>query len=465
MTRPQRLVVIGAGGRGRDAYGRWAIEHPDRATIVAVADVSPVRRSALAAEAGGAAEYGDWRDAVADLGALAADGVIIAVPDALHVDVATAVADAGVPFLLEKPAAPTLPELARLAGHARRTSSRLAVGHVLRFTPFWRSVKHIVDSGAIGRTMTIEVRENIGFWHFAHSYVRGNWRKTATSSAMVLTKTSHDLDLIRWIAGGAPESVYSIGELTWFRSENAPPGAPEFCLDGCPVAASCPFFAPRYYVDALADVTGHPVHLLGADTSPSGRLAALRTGDYGRCVFRSDNDVADHQQTSMMFPGGVTATLTASAFTAENTRNVTITGSAGQLTGHMESGEIVVDLFSPTASLPDGLPLAAHDVEVKPPMNHERHTMRVLMPNADLGDHAGHAGGDAALMSEFVDALRDGTVGEGELSFETALDSHLIAFAAEESRLTSGRIDFAAWVAQLGIAGAPVPAHDRPSAP
>jgi predicted dehydrogenase len=452
VIRPQRLVVIGAGGRGRDAYGRWVLAHPDRARVVGVADTSATRRAALAAESGDAAEYADWQEAVADLGRLEADGVVIAVPDALHVDVAIAVADAGVPFLLEKPAAPGLPELTRLAAHVRRASARLAVGHVLRFTPFWRSVKQILDSGAIGRAMTLEVRENVGFWHFAHSYVRGNWRHSASSGAMVLTKTSHDLDLIRWLAGTTPESVYSIGELSWFRPENAPPGAPRFCLDGCPVADSCPFFAPRYYVDALEGVSGHPVHLLGADTSPEGRLAALRNGDYGRCVYRSDNDVADHQQTTMMFPGGLTASLTASAFTAENTRNIVITASAGQLSGHMETGEIVVDLFSPQATLPDGLPAAEHEVAFKPPMGHERHTLRVRPPDADLGDHAGHAGGDAGLMSAFVDALATATVGEGELSFETALDSHLIAFAAEESRVSGQRLDYASWVSQLDIA-------------
>ncbi|MFE6996568.1 Gfo/Idh/MocA family protein [Microbacterium sp. NPDC057659] len=448
---PQRIVVIGAGGRGRDAYGRWAIEHPDRARVVAVADPDAARRTALATAAGGAAEYDDWQGAVADLGPLKADAVIIAVPDALHVDVAIAVADAGLPFLLEKPAAPTIAELQRLARHARERSSALAIGHVLRFTPFWRTVKRIVDSGVIGRTITIEIRENIGFWHFAHSYVRGNWRRSETSGAMVLTKTSHDLDLIRWLAGHAPESVYSIGDLTWFRSENAPAGAPEFCVQGCPVADSCPFFAPRYYVDALADVSGHPVHLLGTDTSPAGRMAALSTGDYGRCVYRGDNDVADHQQTTMLFPGGVTATLTASAFTAENTRNVTITGSAGQLSGHMESGELIVDLFSPEAVLPEGLPLVLHDVSSKAPMGHDRHTLRVAIPNADLGDHAGHGGGDAGLMSEFVEAVRQGTVGTGELSFETALDSHLMAFSAEESRLSGRPIDFADWSAGIAV--------------
>jgi predicted dehydrogenase len=204
-------------------------------------------------------------------------------------------------------------------------------------------------------------------------------------------------------------------------------------------------------VEALADQHGHPVHLLGSDTSIEGRLRALRTGDYGRCVYRSDNDVADHQQTTMQFPGGVTATLTASAFTGENTRNVSISGPFGQLSGHMESGVIVVDLFSPGAELPDELPTVAHVTEHMGPMSHVRHTIAVPSTEADLGDHAGHAGGDAGLMSEFVSAVANDTVGQGELSFRAALDAHLMAFAAEESRLTDRRIDFAEWVRGLRL--------------
>jgi predicted dehydrogenase len=448
--RPMRLAVVGAGGRGRDAYGRWAVAHPDRAQVVAVADPDPVRRDSLATVSGAAA-YAGWQALLDDAATHRLDGVVIATPDVDHVDVALAVADLGLPFLLEKPAAPTMSELERLAVHVHESSARLAICHVLRFTPFWRSVHQVVSSGVLGPMQTIEVRENIGFWHFAHSYVRGNWRSTAQSSPMVLAKTSHDLDLIRWLVGSAPRSVYSIGELGWFRPENAPAGAPERCLDGCPAADTCPFYAPRYYVDALKDLVGHPVHLLGSDTSPEGRLAALRTGAYGRCVFRSDNDVVDHQQTTMSFPGGVTATLTASAFTAENTRNVSISAPFGQLNGHMESGEIVVDLFSPGAELPAGLPIVEHATERKGPMGHVRHRFTVAS-EADLGDHAGHAGGDAGLMSAFVDALADDTVGEGELSFSTALDAHLMAFAAEESRLTAGPVDFADFTARHHLA-------------
>ncbi|WP_020015278.1 Gfo/Idh/MocA family protein [Promicromonospora sukumoe] len=444
MNRSLRLAVLGAGGRGADAYGRWVRAHPDRARVVGVADPVPARLDALAGTT--AARYPDWRDLVADLAHLRPDAVLIALPDALHVPAAAAVADAGLPMLLEKPAAPTLTGLTDLAGVVRRTGARVAVGHVLRFAPFWRAVRAVVAAGSLGDLATIEVRENIGFWHFAHSFVRGNWRNAAESSPMVLAKTCHDLDLIRWLAGAAPRTVSSTGSLLHFRAENAPAGAPGRCTDGCPAATSCPFYAPRYYVDALRDVTGHPVTMLGSDLSPAGRLAALRRGPYGRCVYRCDNDVADHQQTLLEFGTGLTATLTASAFTAENTRHLTITGTRGQLHGHMDSGEIRVDLFSPAGRLPESLPAGVEVVAsgVAGPLGHAT-CMLVARADSVAADHRGHAGGDDALMDAFCRAVVDGTVGTGELSFATALDSHLMAFAAEESRTGAGVVDFSAW--------------------
>ncbi|GAB2484585.1 Gfo/Idh/MocA family oxidoreductase [Promicromonospora xylanilytica] len=458
-TTPVRLAVLGAGGRGAEAYGRWVRAHPDRARIVAVAEPDRHRLDALAGTT--AARYPDWSGLVADLGRLRPDAVVVALPDALHVAAAAAVADAGVPMLLEKPAAPTLPDLTELARVVRRTGARIAVGHVLRFAPFWRAVRTLVASGTLGDLATIEVRENIGYWHFAHSFVRGSWRSAATSSPMVLAKTCHDLDLIRWLAGAAPRTVASEGSLLHFRPENAPDGAPDRCTDGCPAAADCPFYAPRYYVDALRDVTDHPVTMLGSDLSPAGRLAALRRGPYGRCVYHADNDVADHQQTLMRFGSGLTASLTASAFTAENTRHLAITGTRGQLHGHMESGEIRVDLFSPTGrlpdalldTLPDALPDAPRDavsdIELvgsgtDGPLGHATHTL-VARPADGPTGRGRHAGGDDGLMDAFCRAVADGTVGAGELSFATALDSHLMAFAAEESRAGAGVVDFGPW--------------------
>lgn len=450
MTAPKRFVVLGAGGRGREAYGSWIVRHPERARIVAVADRDASRRAGFAAEAGGAAQYDDWRDLLADLPELGADAAIIALPDTEHVDPAIALMAHGLPILLEKPAASTSDELERLADAARSTGARVVVGHVLRFTPFWRAVRAILDSRVMGELMTIDLRENIGFWHFAHSYVRGNWKRAADASPMVLAKTCHDLDLIRWFAGEPPTSLSSMGELSHFRPEHAPEGAPEFCVDGCPVAASCPFFAPRYYVDALEHVHGMPVTLLTADTSREGRLRALAHSDYGRCVYRSGNDVADHQQTVMRFASGLTATLTASAFTGENTRHVSMTGTRGQLIGHMDEGRLELDLFSPTAELPDLPGVTVVEARTRPPMGHRSVVLSARPERAAAGDHRGHAGGDDGLMSAFVAGLESGEWGE-ELSLETALDSHRMAFAAERARLAAGNGDAHASVARLGV--------------
>lgn len=434
-ARPLRVAILGTGNRG-EVYGGWVIRNPSLARLVAVADLRPERRDHLAEAAGVPAEhrYGAWADLLSNAAKLDLDAVVVALPDREHVPPALAAARLGAAVLLEKPAASTLDDLTLLADGARSLDARIFVGHVLRYTPFWQTVHQLVTSGAIGRLVTIRHEENIGYWHFAHSYVRGNWRRADTSSPMVLAKTCHDLDIIRWLADAPPLTVSSAGSLTLFQASNAPAGAPERCTDGCPAADDCAFHAPRFYVDALAGVEGWPTSVLTLDPSPEGRLEALRTGPYGRCVYRSDNDVVDHQQTVMEFADGLTATLSTSGLTAENTRTVRITGTAGEVSGHMESGELEIDLFSPTASLPD-LPFAT-DVRThtRAPALNRTVTLRAVVP---AGGHPGHGGGDDGLISAFVAAVsgaQDGT--EAGVTLDSALDSHRMAFAAERSRLT-----------------------------
>jgi len=435
---PLRIAILGAGGRGRDTYGGWILRHPERALIAAVAEIDPERLESFGDLAGVPARgrFASWERLLDSCEELALDAIIVALPDRQHVEPALRIAELGLAILLEKPAAVTSADLERLAGGLRRHQGRVAVGHVLRFTPFWRTVAEVVSSRSIGRLLTIRLEENIGFWHFAHSYVRGNWRKTAESSPMVLAKTCHDLDLIRWLAGCAPRSVYSVGSLTLFREENAPPGAPDRCTDGCPHSRSCPFYAPRYYSEALSDVQGWPISLLSSDTSAEGRAEALATGPYGRCVFHSDNDVVDHQQTVMEFPGGLTATLSTSALTGENTRTVRITGALGELTGHMDSGEITVDLFSPLGTLPELEAATIRKRRKRGPLKHDSIDLVAAPPGVATGEPSGHAGGDDGLMESFTSAVELDEFGpQTHLSLEAALDSHRMAFLAEKSRL------------------------------
>ncbi|WP_049575855.1 Gfo/Idh/MocA family protein [Streptomyces sp. SBT349] len=434
--RPVKVAILGLGGRGVESYGQWFLRHRDLATVVAVAEPLEHRRETFADRAGvpAGARYAAWPALLDDSERLGLDAVVIALPDRVHVEPAVAAAERGLAILLEKPMATDEGALRDLETRLRGLAPRVAVAHVLRETPFWRSVHGVLGDGLIGEPVTLRMEENIGFWHFAHSYVRGNWRNTAESSPMVLAKTCHDLDIIRWLAGSAPLTVTSVGGLAHFRPENAPEGAPTHCVHGCPAAGTCPFHAPRYYADALADVDGWPVALLGPDVSREGRLAALAEGPYGRCVYRSDNDVVDHQQTVFAFPGGLTATLTTSAFTGANTRTIQITGTRGELSGRMETGELRLQRFSPAET---GPPPVGYEVTsgTAGPLGHRVDEWHALPPASESGDHRGHGGGDDALVERFVRAVAGGDFeARVTTTLAASLDSHWMAFAAERSR-------------------------------
>lgn len=420
-TEPVTLAVIGAGNRGRDVYAGWASAHPDAARVVAVAEPSDERRESLARLHGidPSRRFRSWQELLAQ--PRLADAVVIATPDRVHVEPALRALELGYDILLEKPIAPTKEETLALARAAKRAKNTVTVAHVLRYTPFFRRLKQLLDEGRIGRLVTMQYTENIGYWHFAHSYVRGNWRRSDESSPMILAKSCHDLDMMRWLAGSPCVQVASFGELVHFRRENMPQGAPERCIDGCPVGETCPFNAVAFYVEGLADVDGWPVSVISEDRSREGRLQALREGPYGRCVYRCDNDVVDQQVSVFRFADGVTAAFVVTGFTEENTRTLKLMGTHGEIRGHLQKGELELRTFG-KPGVRDGQVRSAREYEI----------IRV-----EAGP--GHAGGDDGLMRAFVERIRRRKAGEdpGEAvtSLHESLDSHLMAFAAEESRL------------------------------
>ncbi|GAB3553903.1 Gfo/Idh/MocA family oxidoreductase [Arthrobacter tumbae] len=443
---PARVAILGLGGRGAEAYGSWLLRHPAKATVVAVAELIKARRETFASRAGipAGGRFSDWRELMSRADELALDAVIIALPDRDHLEPLITAVEKGIAVLLEKPIAPDPETLRAVQERIAGLEHRVAVAHVLRETPFWRSIKAVVDSGILGELATIRMEENIGFWHFAHSYVRGNWSNSATSSPMVLAKTSHDLDIIRWLSGQTPERVASFGKLLHFRRDRAPAGAPSHCVKGCPVSESCPFYAPRYYAEALKDVHGWPVALVTDDTTVEGRLEALAVSPYGRCVYRCENDVVDHQQSLFDFPSGLTATLTTSAFTGHNTRTFQITGSRGEMSGQMDSGHIRLERFAPEPPRLADLGIQALE-STNGPLGHNVYEWTALPVASDNGDHRGHAGGDDALTEKFIDGvLSDHFDDHVSTTLATSLDSHWMAFAAEEARLNNTIIDFPA---------------------
>ncbi|MBB5787354.1 Gfo/Idh/MocA family protein [Jiangella mangrovi] len=427
IDAPVRLLVLGAGSRGGTAYAGWCLQHPGAAVVTGVADSDEARLAAVGDAHGvdPAHRYTDWRPALDRPGPW--DAVVVATPDRMHVDPALRALELGYDVLLEKPMAPTPSELDRLVAAAKDRPGAITVSHVMRYTPFFNALRRLLREGRIGELQGIQHAENIGYWHFAHSYVRGNWHRAADSSPMLLAKACHDLDMLRWLVDAPCVAVSSFGDRRHFRIENAPPGSTDRCVDGCAVAATCPYNAERFYVEHLAGVDTWPVSVITKDPSPEGRQRALRETDYGRCVYRMDNDVADHQTTSLRFANGVTASLVVSAFTQQNTRKVTLMGSHGEITGDMESGRIEVIRFL------DAVP----DVAGRQPTG--RHVEQVA---EDLG---GHAGGDAGLMTEFTERTRRRRAGlpvpAAPSAFEESLESHWVAFAAERSR-QNGTVEY-----------------------
>ena len=410
---PTKLIVIGAGSRGAN-YAEYAISHPDQAQVVGVAEPREHYRAQLAARHSIPAEsvFADWQEAAARL--KFADAVIVATPDALHAESAIAFANLGYHILLEKPMAPDAAGCRRIVAAAQAHGKMFAVCHVLRYTTYTKKVKAIVDSGRLGEIVNIQHLEPVGYWHQAHSFVRGNWRSERESSFMLLAKSCHDLDWIRHIMGKRCTQVSSFGSLLHFRAENKPEGAAGRCLD-CAVEPACPYSAPRIYLNRVRrGETGWPVNVLTPDLTEAGVTEALRAGPYGRCVYACDNDVVDHQVVNMQFEDGSTASFTMTAFNRQRDRETRIFGTRGELYGNGRCIEVYDFLTDATERI---------DAETA----------------SDGSILSGHGGGDLALMTHFIGALLKNDPSLILSGAVESLETHLMVFAAEQSR-REGRV-------------------------
>jgi predicted dehydrogenase len=405
--QPVRVITLGAGNRG-NVYGNYAVRHPEEMDIVGVAEPIPLRNDRYTAKHNIPEEnrFPTW-ERVFDRPKFA-DAVIISTPDNLHYGPCMAALRAGYDVLLEKPIAPTEQECRDILDLAKKTGRVVAVCHVLRYAPYFVKMRDMIQSGAIGDLVSIQHMEPIGNIHMSHSYVRGNWHDRHATTPIILAKSCHDLDILRWMVGKPCKQIVAMGGLHWFRQENAPPGSTARCMDGCAVEATCPYSAMKIYYRERGWLS---VFDLPEDPALHGNaiLEKLRSTNYGRCVYRMDNNQEDHYIASMQFEGGVTANFSMEAHTVYTGRRTRVMGTMGDLVGDMET--------------------FVH--------NDFRTGQRKVY---DQGGGDGHGGGDWRLVHDWIQAVSQQNSALLTSTIDASIESHIMGFMAERSRET-GKVE------------------------
>lgn len=407
--RPVTAITLGAGSRG-NTYGDFALAYPDQIDIVGVAEPIPIRNERYARAHAIADEHRfvTWEH-VFDRPKFA-DAIIITTPDDLHYGPCMAALRMGYDVLLEKPISPSEQECRDILALTEETGRIVAVCHVLRYAPYFVKLRELMRSGAVGEVVSVKHFEPIEHVHMAHSFVRGNWHDSVATAPIILAKSSHDLDMLRWLIDRPSRRIQAFGDLSWFHSGNAPEGSTARCMDGCAVESECPYSALKIY---HRDRTWLYVFDLPDDRDAWGDaiLENLRTTDYGRCVYRMDNDQCDHFVTNILFEGGVTASFSMEAFTPWGGRRTRVMGSMGYIEGDMS--EMTVYDFR-TGS---------------------REVIESRVLDVDRYAGSGHGGGDWRLIANWVQAVSQQDSSLLTSSLDASVESHVMAFAAERSRL------------------------------
>ncbi len=404
------VAVLGAGARGTE-YTSYGKLFPGSLKVVAVADIQPARRDAMGDrwEIPASRRFNDWHELI-DAGkeGQLADILMVCLPDDLHVAPALAGMRQGYDILLEKPMAQTPEECLELLACQRETGVMVALGHVLRYSPYYRALKASVDAGEIGELVSIQHQEPVMYAHMAHSFVRGNWRNSHTSTPMIVAKCCHDMDLLRWLVGAKCQRVSCEGGLHLFKKEKAPAGAPHICSATCPQEATCPYAVRDIYLKRKWFLY---VFDLTREATEEEIAARLADSAYARCVYHCDNNQPDHLVATLAFENGVTASFTMDAFTPWGGRRLRLMGTTGLIEG-------------------DGTTWTRTDFRTG-------ETFVWDEKSAQAGQYAshGHAGGDLALVRDFLAAVATRDWSQLSSSLEASVESHLMGFACEQSRL------------------------------
>ena len=423
MNQKIKVVLIGAGNRGT-TYTDLMAQLPEKYEVVAVAEPIENRREYIRQKHRIPEEFcfESWNDLFAK--GKVADAAIISTQDKDHFEPAIKAISLGYHLLLEKPVSPTPEECWEICRLAEEKDVKVVVCHVLRYAPLFEIVKKTIDEGKLGKIISINHEECVGNIHQSHSYVRGNWGNEGRSSNMLLAKSCHDLDLLQWLTGKKCKKIQSFGALTHFRIENAPEGSPEFCIEGCPVGDKCPYNAVKLYLEDKENLWFRTTSTRDNNPTDEKVEKAIRTTQYGKCVYRCDNDVVDHQVVTMLLEDDITVTFSMNAFNRGG-RYLHLMGTKGEL----------------HAALDNDTPIRIYDFETAK-------TTEIAVIAGD-GVLNGHGGGDEGIVDSFYEYLLDNYKGSSISDIRTSVNNHLLVFAAEKARKEECVVDFETFLKTL----------------
>ena len=418
MNRQIKLALIGAGNRGQGIFGQYALDMPHRARFVAVLEPDKEKREFFAAthDIPESQCFSDSEQFFAQASS-EIEGVVVATLEDHRLAPVIGAMQKKWHILVEKPLCINVQDLIRIHDATKDYSGIIIVCHQMRLTPVYKTIKHLIDSGDFGQLVCIQHSENLAYSHMAHSYVRGVFNSSRLTP-MLLAKSCHDMDLMTYLTGRDTVSVASFGSLNYFTAENCPENAPEFCLDGCPHYQTCPYHVMKLYFDETTD----PAYIrqMGVVKNKKQLYELLRTNRYGRCVFRTDNDVVDHQSVQILLQDGITVSFTMCGHNGTERRMTKIS---------MTNGEIEYDGTGNTIKTWKFEPL-------------QKDTITVTTKGT-------HSGGDRAIMDNFMDAIESGDKSILLTPIQTSLESHLLVYAAEESRHSGKVVDIRKYENQI----------------
>lgn len=403
LDKPITAITLGAGARG-NVYGNYAVSYPKNLDIVGVAEPIKIRNERYTKKHNipETNRFDTW-ERVFERPKFA-DAIIITTPDNLHYAPCMKALQMGYDILLEKPISPSEKECRDILKLAKKTGRIVAVCHVLRYAPYFIKLREIIQSGILGKVVSIQHFEPIEHIHMSHSYVRGNWHNSKQTTPIILAKSCHDLDILRWMLGKPSKSIQAFGDLSWFKKENAPEGSTARCTDGCKVENSCPYSALNIYHRKRSWTY---VFDLPEKKEEHGDfiLNQLKTTNYGRCVYRMENDQPDHYTTNILFEDNITASFSMEAFTSYSGRRTRVMGTLGDVVGDMTS---------------------------------MTHTDFLTGKKTEWKQESdGHGGGDWRLVNDWLTAISKKDVSLLTSTIDQSIESHIMGFMAEKSRKTN----------------------------